>query len=266
MIAHTQVRKISYVCHRNGDIDPYVHIVPLSDPAGGEVSSFPLKGMSLVGTLTPTTGDKISITVLEDPTVMPVLQITEHSALPRRNLLSGICPICGDVLHTPVGPYSIGRCWNRNCCGSLHSNLIHYLTEIGVPFNESTIRVLRCIAGRNSIYSLPGIYRLHIEDLDFVYVSPMDARIFLMALHGLRGRVSPATLIKALRIPDWTFKDYQAFEEYCMCNQISLQDLISLVQGEDPTCGTCNWSALKAFFAHQTNLDILRELSFILTI
>ena len=262
--AQTKVRKITYVCHQNGDIDPYVQIIPLVGPSGEEVSQFPLLHMQVEELLYPAAGDTISIEINQDPKVKPILRIVEKSAAPRRVAQVGLCPICGDILHSPQNPLSIGRCWNRNCQGSLYFNLVHYLGNIGMPINESTIRVLRCIAGRNSIYSLPGVYRLQPEDLIFVYTSPYDVINFLTALHSLRGRIGPDTLIRALRIPEWTESDYAAFSSFCIAKDVPLSDILVIVLSADPTEGQCNWPVLQKFFEHQTNFHILHELSFIL--
>lgn len=263
----TNLNKISYICHLNGDMEPYINIHPgVSLPNGVTITKFPLNHLIIPeGMCIPTErGSRISIFVPFEEGQRPILVEADQNNTDFTGEYV-TCPICGEPVHPTDNYLSLGRCLNRSCPAQMHHGLLYFLVNIGMPITSITLSILRYILARGLVSTFDKVFWLGVESIWFPYLSLMDVQWFLNELHGLRGMVSLDQLMRAIRIHDWKEDECDMLSEIIKTEGLSLINwnklLDPVLQAKYPEL---NWGPFNTFMSIEPNLRLISNLVHIL--
>ena len=230
--------KLNYLFDMDGSITPFIQVYPaVKLPVGSSGSFVEIEHVDtdLVENrdeLSIAPGDVLDFIVHPAPATDEgfriCLKVVSNSSESAKPITSATCPICGAPLLP--GTRGIGRCLNRSCKAQLTSNVKWILRTFETAKQIGTKRIVTSRLASGSVDSIMDLYRIGPCDLALDGFTETEISEFLTEIHSVRGRVTMAQFLTALRVPGWNTGIVQTLAEQLESHGYDLRNITALMQ------------------------------------
>lgn len=255
-----QVKDFNYRFDINGNVEPFIEIVPgISVDAETQLSKFILVNSHPNATVAK--GDTILYLPPRDQSGTCDIKVIEQSDEYRLPVNPVVCPVCGAPLYP--GTTGAGRCINRACKAQIGTTVHILLAALGVVPQPSMLRVLSVLASRGLLDTPGSIFRMTLDDITSLYTTELENQMFLQYVHSVRGHVTISQMLRGLRIPGIDASNAALLDRFCQDNGIGFLNIESLCQPAvlQELCPTIDWTGWAEFLSLPVNRDVLVDLS-----
>lgn len=203
--------KLNYLFDMDGSITPFIQVYPAvkvpAGPSGNfvEIEHIDTDLIDNRNSLSIIPGDILEFDVHPAPNTdegfSVHINVVSHSDESTKPITSKTCPICGAPLLP--GTRGIGRCLNRSCKAQLTSTVLWILRSFDTAKQLGTKRIVTSLLASGNLDNIMDLYRVGPDELALEGYTETEIGEFLSEIHGVRGHVTLAQFLTALRVPGW---------------------------------------------------------------